>query len=263
VPGDESGDARKFTSELADICRARGVTFQSGCDVKHLVSDKSGQVSHAVVRDLPADGCRGETRQTSQTSQTGQATTRSLQADCFVLCMGAVTPLFTRKLGFNLPIYPLKGYSVTVPVRGQVNGKANGENAPTVALTDDSFKIVFSRLGDRLRIAGTAELSGYDAGFDDKTSQARCHAILRRARARFPESADFDKAEFWAGLRPATPGNVPLIGGTRYRNLYINSGHGTLGWTLGCGSGRMVADLVSGRTPEIDPTAFAPYCNAT
>src|SRR6185312_10110378 len=138
-------------------------------------------------------------------------------------------------------VYPAKGYSATVPV-------TDAARAPRVSLTDDGAKIVFSRLGDRLRIAGTAELSGYST----ELNPVRCEALTRRAREIFPGAADYDHATFWTGLRPSTPSNVPLVGPTRYPNLYLNTGHGTLGWTMACGSGRALADIISGRAPEVD-----------
>jgi D-amino-acid dehydrogenase len=125
---------------------------------------------------------------------------------------------------------------------------ADARKAYSVSLTDDEYKLVFSRLGDRLRIAGTAELNGYNT----ELNAVRCQALLRRTQALFPGAGDTSRAEFWTGLRPATPSNVPYIGATRYPNLYLNTGHGTLGWTHACGSGRALADLVSGREPEID-----------
>ena len=130
---------------------------------------------------------------------------------------------------------------MTLPVGPQ-------HDAPSVSLTDEAHRLVVSRLGQRLRIAGTAELAGYD----NKINSVRCEAIMRRAFELFPRAGDRDHAEFWTGLRPATPGNVPLIGGTRYSNLFLNTGHGTLGWTLACGSGRAIADIVSGKRPDID-----------
>jgi D-amino-acid dehydrogenase len=125
---------------------------------------------------------------------------------------------------------------------------AEARKAYTVSLTDDEHKLVFSRLGERLRIAGTAELNGYNT----ELNEARCRAILRRTLELFPGAAQAARAQFWAGLRPATPNNVPYIGATAYPNLYLNTGHGTLGWTHACGSGRAIAEIVSGRRPEID-----------
>src|SRR6185369_4646748 len=172
------------------------------------------------------------------------ATGQLIQADAYVLALGSYSPLVARGLGLNLPIYPLKGYSVTMPVK-------NPAAAWTVSLSDESHKLVQSRLGDRLRIAGTAELNGYNT----EINKVRCEAIVNRVMALFPEAGDASKATYWAGLRPATPSNVPVIGATKYPNLFLNTGHGTLGWTLACGSGRMLADIVSGRRPDVEFTS--------
>jgi D-amino-acid dehydrogenase len=164
-----------------------------------------------------------------------------LKADGYVLCMGSFSAAFARELGVSLNIYPAKGYSVTLPV-------LDPAKAYSVSLTDDEYKLVFSRLGDRLRIAGTAELNGYDTSLN----LVRCEAIVRRTRELFPEMTDGKNARFWTGLRPATPSNVPYIGRSRVPNLFLNTGHGTLGWTHSAGSGRAIADIVSGRVPELD-----------
>ena len=171
---------------------------------------------------------------------------QALAADAFIVALGSYTPLLLRPLGVAPLIYPVKGYSVTIPI-------TNPDAAPRVSLTDDEHKLVFSRLGERLRVAGTAEVTGYD----DSLNDARCEAILRRATELFPQAGEFSSALRWAGLRPATPSNLPYIGRTRYRNLFLNSGHGTLGWTMACGSGQLLADLVTGREPAIDAAAYA------
>jgi D-amino-acid dehydrogenase len=160
-----------------------------------------------------------------------------LQADAYVLALGSYSPLLLAPLGIRIPVYPLKGYSITLETK----------EGPTVSLTDEAAKIVISRLGNRLRAAGTAELTGYDTSIN----AGRCDAILRRIRTLFPR-IEPGKVETWAGLRPATPSNVPVIGRTRLANLFLNTGHGTLGWTLACGSGKAIADIVSGRNPGID-----------
>jgi D-amino-acid dehydrogenase len=219
--GDESGDAHRFTVNLAALAQAKGAAFLPGRAVRHLLA-AGGRVSGVVVRD--AEGHE-----------------KTLTADAYVVALGSYSPLLTRPLGVNLPVYPAKGYSATVPV-------ADRSKAPVVSLTDDSAKIVFSRLGERLRIAGTAELSGYSTDLN----AVRCAALTRRAREMFPDAGDYDRATFWAGLRPSTPSNVPLVGRTRYPNLYLNTGHGTLGWTMACGSGKALADIISGRKPEVD-----------
>ena len=165
---------------------------------------------------------------------------RKISADAYVLALGSYSPLLARRIGIDLAIYPLKGYSVTMPVK-------NPAAAWTTSL-NDAHKLVLSRLGDRLRIAGTAELNGYDTSIN----QVRCEAILNRVMQLFPEAGDAGRATFWAGLRPATPSNIPYIGRSRYPNLFLNTGHGTLGWTFACGSGRILADIVSGRRPGLE-----------
>lgn len=218
-PDDESGDARKFTEALAALAAQRGVAFRYGTRIEGLQTG-SGRVTGVRV----AAGGGSEV----------------LGADAHVVCLGSYSPRLLAPLGERLPIYPVKGYSVTVPA---------GEGAPVVSLTDEARKLVFSRLGDRLRVAGMAELAGYDLSLDPR----RCALILDRVFELFPRAGDQAAAECWTGLRPATPGNVPAIGRSRrYENLYLNTGHGTLGWTLACGSARVLADRVDGRNPPIE-----------
>jgi D-amino-acid dehydrogenase len=164
-----------------------------------------------------------------------------LTADAYVVALGSYSPLLTRPIGIDLPVYPAKGYSASVPI-------ADAAKAPTVSVTDDSAKIVVTRLGNRMRIAGTAELAGYNT----ELNPVRCEALIRRAAEFFPGAGYYDRASFWTGLRPSTPSNVPLIGRTKVPNLWLNTGHGTLGWTMACGSGRALADLMSGRKPGVD-----------
>jgi D-amino-acid dehydrogenase len=210
---DESGDAFKFTSALAERARARGVRF-------HM----------STVRQIETAGERVEAIDAGE----------RLRADAYVVALGSYSPLLLSPLGIRIPVYPLKGYSITLPL-----GSAEG---PSVSLTDEAAKIVISRLGTRLRAAGTAELTGYDTSIN----ATRCNAILERVRTLFPSLASIAAVETWAGLRPATPNNVPVIGRTRFANLFLNTGHGTLGWTLACGSGKALADIVSGRRPDVD-----------
>ena len=212
---DESGDAHKFTVELARLAARRGVRPRTG-RIDALLAE-GGRISGVQVG--------GEV----------------LRADAYLVCLGSYSPLVLRPLGIRLAIYPLKGYSLTLPV-------VDERKAYTVSLTDDEHKLVFSRLGERLRIAGTAELNGYDT----ELNEARCQAILQRALALFPGAGDAGRVRFWTGLRPATPSNIPYIGVTSLPNLYLNTGHGTLGWTHACGSGRAIAEIISGRRPEID-----------
>jgi D-amino-acid dehydrogenase len=168
-----------------------------------------------------------------------------IRADAYVLAMGSLSPQYAKAVGIALPIYPAKGYSVTMPVK-------DASMAHQVSLTDDEYKLVFSRLGDRLRIAGTAEFNGHDRDLN----RARCEAIVKRVEQLFPGAGDAGQAQFWAGLRPATPSNVPIIGRSRLPNLFLNTGHGTLGWTHCCGSGKSIARIVSGLKPEVE-FAFA------
>ncbi|MCU0837511.1 MAG: D-amino acid dehydrogenase [Rhodospirillales bacterium] len=220
-PDDESGDAHRFTVQLAELAAARGARFRFGVTARHLLAG-GGRIS-AVDTDHG-----------------------TIAADAFVVALGSYTPRLLAPLGLALPIYPGKGYSVTLPIRPS-DGSA-GDGAPTVSLIDDEHKMVYSRLGMRLRVAGTAEFIGYDTA----VNPARARFLLDTAMRLFPHGGDAAAAEFWAGLRPSTPDGVPVIGRTRYSNLFLNSGHGTLGWTMACGSARVVADLVLGRTPEID-----------
>jgi D-amino-acid dehydrogenase len=222
---DESGDANRFARELVKLCEAQGVKFL---------------MSHTVTALRQAGGTLDHIEATDS-----EGRFQRLRADAYVMAMGSFSPLYADALGLRLPIYPAKGYSVTLPVKDA--GKAY-----QVSLTDDEYKLVFSRLtgpgGDRLRIAGTAELNGYDRDLN----RVRCEAIVRRVEQLFPGAGHLDQASFWTGLRPATPSNVPLIGRTRYPNLYLNTGHGTLGWTHACGSGKSIARIVSGLQPEVD-----------
>lgn len=225
APEDESGDAFRFTQALAGRAAAAGVEFRYDTQVSALQS-QGGRVTGVVVKDgLPNGPGREET----------------LRADAYVMCLGPWSAGLLRKVGVPTVIYPAKGYSATLPIRP-------GAVANTVSLTDHQLKIVFSRLGDRIRIAGTAELSGYDTALN----RVRCEALTRRAEEIFPGVLDVQKVEYWAGLRPATPSNVPYIGRSKLGNLWLNTGHGTLGWTHGAGSGRAIADLVAGRKPEVD-----------
>jgi len=222
---DESGDANTFTRELARLAQAAGVQFRLGCHITALRT-AGGTVDHVEI-----------------TSAEGRF--ERLRADAYVLAMGSFSPLLAEPLGLRLPIYPAKGYSVTMPVR-------DAAAAYQVSLTDDEYKLVFSRYtserGDRLRIAGTAELNGYGRDLNP----VRCDAIVRRVEQLFPGAGDTRQAQFWTGLRPATPSNVPLIGKTKVGNLFLNTGHGTLGWTHACGSGKSIARIVSGLAPELD-----------
>jgi D-amino-acid dehydrogenase len=217
-PNDESGDAYRFTQELARLAASRGVLFRFGTAIRAI---------EAADSDVKA---------------VRLSTGESVSADAYVVSLGSYSPLLLKPLGVRIPVYPLKGYSITLPL-----GPGEASAAPTVSLTDEAFKIVISRLGNRLRAAGTAELTGYDTS----VNPVRCAAIARRIRDLFPGLGAITTVENWSGLRPATPNNVPVMGKTKFRNLYLNTGHGTLGWTLACGSGSVLADLISGRRPQV------------
>jgi D-amino-acid dehydrogenase len=218
---DESGDANSFARELVKRCEADGVRFLLSHTVTAL-REAAGRIDHVEATD-------------------SEGRFQRLRADAYVLAMGSLSPLYTQPLGIHLPIYPAKGYSVTMPVK-------DATKAHQVSLTDDEYKLVFSRFGNRLRIAGTAELNGYDRDLN----RVRCQAIVNRAEQLFPGAGDPEQAQFWTGLRPATPSNVPIIGRSKLPNLYFNTGHGTLGWTHACGSGKSIARIVTGLKPEVN-----------
>ena len=220
TPSDESGDAHKFTQALAAQARRLGVDFRLNTTVDRIVAE--------------GDAISG-------IATTGPAGSALLKADAYVVALGSYSPLLLRPLGIDLPVIPAKGYSATVRLREDAG-------APTVSLTDDEHRLVFSRLGDRLRIAGTAEFNGYNL----ELNAVRCAALMRRTKQLFPDLKALGEPEFWCGLRPTTPSNVPVIGRTRYAELWLNTGHGTLGWTMSCGSAAALADLMGGRpaTPD-------------
>ena len=222
TPSDESGDAHRFTQALAAKCVEAGVRFAYDTRILGLEGSREAGISRVICADAAG-------------------VVQRLGADRFVLCMGSFSRGLARELGIHLNIYPAKGYSVTLPV-------ISPEHSYQVSLTDDEYKLVFSRLGDRLRIAGTAELNGYST----ELNLTRCEAIVRRTRELFPAMTDGRGAQYWTGLRPATPSNLPYIGASHVPNVYLNTGHGTLGWTHACGSGAAIADIVDGRRPALD-----------
>jgi D-amino-acid dehydrogenase len=212
---DESGDAHRFSQALAARCAGRGVEFRFATTATALVA-AAGRVNGAWVV-----GPGGEREQ--------------VPANATVVCLGVEAVPLLRPLGMRLLIYPGKGYSATYAV-------ADPDRAPQVSLTDDEFKLVFSRLGRRLRVAGTAEIGA--RGLDLDT--VRCAALTRRTQELFPGACDYSLPHYWAGLRPVTPSNVPYLGPTKLEGLFLNAGHGTLGWTLGPGNGELIAQAVSG-----------------
>jgi D-amino-acid dehydrogenase len=221
-PDDETGDCLKFTRALAAIAEQSGVRFLYGAEIRRLRTE--GRRIAAI--DVAGSEIRG---------------------DCYVMCLGSDSMRIARDLGLRLPIYPVKGYSATVSVAGW-----NG--APTASLVDEKRKMGFSRLGDRLRMAGTAEF----AGFDLSLNAARGGSLLAGLREMFPSFPADREAVHWAGLRPMTPDGRPLLGQAGLENLLINSGHGTLGWTLACGSARVIADILAKRRLPVAAEDFSP-----
>ncbi|MCC7041851.1 MAG: D-amino acid dehydrogenase [Burkholderiales bacterium] len=218
---DESGDAQRFTQELARLATQRGVDFRWNVEIERLIAE-GGRID--CVRCLNAEHRK-----------------EVLRADAYVVALGSYSPFVLQPLRVPCLIYPAKGYSATLAI-------GDHRGAPVVSLTDLAWKIVFTRLGDRLRIAGTAEISGYGMALN----LVRCEALVQRTFELFPDAGERDSAQFWTGLRPATPSNVPLVGATRYPNLFLDTGHGTLGWTMACGSARALADVIAGRKPGVE-----------
>jgi D-amino-acid dehydrogenase len=221
LPQDETGDCHMFTQALALEAEKLGVRFAFNVGIEGLNADA--------------------TRITGVATSTGV-----MQADAYVLALGSWSPRLVRPLGISLPVYPVKGYSITVPI-------TDPDGAPVSTVMDESYKVAITRLGNRIRVGGTAEISGYS----DKLYAARRATLDHSLTELFPRGGDLKKATFWSGLRPMTPDGPPVIGATRYSNLHLNTGHGTLGWTMACGSGRVLADLLSGRKPEIDTSELS------
>ncbi|GHA92665.1 D-amino acid dehydrogenase [Modicisalibacter luteus] len=218
LPDDQTGDCHLFTNRLADYCREQlGVEFRF----------------NTAIQRIRRQGDRIEGVMTSAGEMT---------ADAYVVCLGSYSPSLVKDLDLHLPIYPVKGYSLTVPV-------IDDGGAPQSTVMDETFKVAISRFDNRIRVGGTAELASYDLSLLEK----RRATISMVVRDVFPEGGDVAQAEFWTGLRPMTPDSTPIIGGTKYSNLWLNTGHGTLGWTMSCGSGQLLADLVAGHQPAIDP----------
>jgi D-amino-acid dehydrogenase len=216
LPGDETGDCFKFTQNLAQLAVQRGVQFRYGTRVRKLVL--AGKQIDRVVTDAG-----------------------DMRADAYLVAFGSYSPLLLKPLGIRIPVYPVKGYSITVPI-------TDPAGAPESTVMDESHKVAVTRLGDRIRVGGTAELAGYTLKLHDARRQTLEHVVTDL----FPRGGDVSRAEFWCGLRPMTPDGTPVVGATRLPNLFLATGHGTLGWTMAAGTGRVMADVISGRTPGID-----------
>jgi D-amino-acid dehydrogenase len=216
LPNDETGDCFKFTNALRDLAAARGVEFHYGVRIERIIAE-GGRVS-------------------------GVATDRgAFTGDAYVLALGSHSPLMLKPHGIDLPVYPVKGYSLTVPI-------TDASGAPESTVMDEKHKVAITRLGDRIRVGGMAELDGYSTALHPNRRATLEHVVSDL----YPNGGDAKAGTFWAGHRPMTPDGPPVIGRAKYPNLWLNTGHGTLGWTMACGSGAVLADLVSGRAPAID-----------
>jgi D-amino-acid dehydrogenase len=224
---DESGNAKIFTELLKAKCIELGVQFIFNQDIKNIhLNSISGKIDFIETTDYKKDN----------SDDSGQILNK-FEADNFVCALGSYTPLLTKKLGIYLPIYPAKGYSATIDI-------IDSDKINYASLTDADKKMVFTRLGNKLRIAGTAEFNGYNLDLNP----TRCQALLKRTKKLFPEGLDYNSVKYWTGLRPATPGNVPIISQSKIENFYINSGHGTLGWTMAAGSGKLISQIINQET---------------
>ncbi len=214
-PTDETGDCRLFTQALAGICRACGAELRTGTHIARILIE-NGQVAALETNAGPIRG------------------------DAYVLALGCESPRLARPIGIRLPVYPVKGYSLTIPV-------GNHRAAPTMGAIDEDNLVAISRFGERIRITATAEIAGYDTSHRPSDFAHMLNVVERL----FPDGADYDRAEMWAGLRPMTPSNLPILGRSRYPNLFLNTGHGHIGWTMSHGTARITADLIAGRAPAI------------
>ncbi|MBL8362024.1 MAG: D-amino acid dehydrogenase [Rubrivivax sp.] len=215
LPGDETGDCFLFTNRLAEMALGLGVSFRFGTAIRALVRE-GGRIARVETSAGP------------------------LAADAVVLALGSFSPQMLAPLGLRIPVYPVKGYSITVPI-------TDASGAPESTIMDETHKVAVTRLGDRIRVGGTAELAGYSLALREPRRKTLEHVVTDL----FPRGGDVSRATFWCGLRPMTPDGTPIVGPTPIPNLYLSTGHGTLGWTMAAGSGRVIADLISGRTPEI------------
>ncbi|MEO5808144.1 D-amino acid dehydrogenase [Devosia sp.] len=216
LPGDETGDCHVFTTKLAAMAIELGVKFHFGTTISGIETN-GGKVSSLQTSAGPMSG------------------------DAYIMAMGSFSPKLARTIGIDLPIYPIKGYSITAPL-------INEATAPVSTVLDETYKIAITRLGDRIRVGGMAELSGYNSDLPPRRRETLAYCV----NELFPGAGDTVAASYWTGMRPMTPDSTPIIGASKLANLFINSGHGTLGWTMSCGSARVIADLVGGKTPDID-----------
>jgi D-amino-acid dehydrogenase len=220
-PTDESGSCQKFTAGLAAICRTRGAEIRPNEEIVGI--DTTGDTVSGV-----------------------RTTHETVTADAYVLALGSQSPILARAIGIDLPIYPIKGYSLTIPI-------GNHRAPPTISTIDENNLVAVSRMGERVRVTATAEFAGWD-----KSHRPSDFTFMKSVvQGLYPDGADYDRAEMWAGLRPMTPDNLPIVGRKTHRNLWYNTGHGHIGWTMSHGTARMVADLIGGRTPAIPAEGLA------
>ena len=215
LPNDQTGDCQLFTTRLAEMARQLGVEFRFGQRIERL------QANGDRVEGVWIDG-------------------KLEMADRYVLALGSYSPQLLKPLGIKAPVYPLKGYSLTVPI-------TDASMAPTSTILDETYKVAVTRFDNRIRVGGMAEIAGFDLSLNPR----RRETLEMIVNDLYPRGGDLSQADFWTGLRPATPDGTPIVGATKLRNLFLNTGHGTLGWTMACGSGRLLADLMAKRTPQI------------
>lgn len=215
LPNDETGDCFKFTQALARLCAERGVMFRYGREIRGI--SVNGDTVASVITD------RG-----------------FVQADAYLVALGSYSPQLLKRYGITIPVYPVKGYSITADIIEE-------DRAPVSTIMDETYKIAITRLGDRIRVGGMAEISGFNCDLPERRRATLVHSL----ETLFPGAANIQQTLFWSGLRPMTPDSTPIIGPTRYRNLHLNTGHGTLGWTMACGSARLVAEMMSGSQPSV------------
>ncbi len=216
LPGDETGDCFKFTNALAEECKKQGVEFVLDTEIIELVKSK-GQIERVVTN-------KG-----------------NFTADAYLVALGSFSKKMLNQVGLDIPVYPVKGYSLTLPIKDPAK-------APTSTIMDETYKVAVTRFDDRIRVGGTAEIASYNTELHEKR-RANVEFVVQDL---FPNGGDIEKAEFWTGLRPMTPDGTPVLGETQIDNLFLNTGHGTLGWTMSLGSGKYVADIISNTQPDID-----------
>ena len=221
LPRDETGDCHLFTTRLAQHCETLGVKFRYGVNINELLTDGM-RITGVRVGD------------------------KAITADRYVLALGSYSPALLKPLAIDLPVYPVKGYSMTAAV-------AQSDLAPVSTIMDETYKIAITRFNDRIRVGGMAELAGYNT-----TLRKRPQGTLRMVlEDLFPGAADTDQASYWTGLRPMTPDGTPVVGATQFTNLFLNTGHGTLGWTMSCGSAQLLADMISGHKTAFDAGGYS------